>query len=76
MRDPLTTADGTPRLITRVEFDVLPNGRIRWQMFSDDVLNHSECVSPESLPGCAEIATALLVDAAELKAAATAEVQP
>lgn len=64
-RDPLLRDDGTPRQITRATFEVISPGRIRWQMWAGgDVLNHSEVIDVEQLPGVLEIAGIMLRDAA------------
>jgi hypothetical protein len=53
--------DGTPRSITRVSFELLAPGRIRWELWADvDVLNHSEVITPAELPGVLEITRSLL----------------
>lgn len=66
MRDPLIDETGTPRQITRATVEVVAGQRVRWELWSGDVLNHSETVGTEQLENVCELIRSLIADSASL----------
>ena len=68
MRDPLIDETGTPRQITRATVEVVAGQRVRWELWSGDVLNHSETIRVEQLGDALELIRSLISDSSSVGA--------